>query len=364
MIGGDQSVIIARVTSGGMPVNGCPVTFTVDKSNIAYFPIKNTNVTGSDGETSIFLTSNDMSGTVTVTAEAKAPGSTIAITATIKLTVVDWGAIGGTVFNLTSLPVAGARVTLKNESGNPYRIYENPQNTSATISPVGSFSFYRIPVGKYTMSWSTTNMSGSVPVTVSPGTATVIFNENRKLLFPGYKDAPAGQTTLYGYVLDRYKNGVPTAPVELYTTLYNSSGDRWDTLTLVAQTRTNDSFNYSGLYNFSNVPYGTYKVVANKMDAAGNNHSYYAIVTLNSSGQVAYIVISALPHHPPPGSHAHACCDPFRPSDLCADSFTSGRQCHSNTDRFRRGCAIGDQHHRGRGAAVFCPSANFQTLDL
>ena len=85
--------------------------------------------------TIVFLTSDDMSGTVTVTAEAKAPGSTNAITATITLTVVDWGAIGGTVFNQTSAPVAGAPVTLKDESGDPYGVSENPQNTSATFSP-------------------------------------------------------------------------------------------------------------------------------------------------------------------------------------------------------------------------------------
>ena len=95
--GGDMSVIIARVTSSGVPCNGCPVTFTVDKSDIAFLPIKNTNVTGSNGETILFLTSTDMSGIVTVTAEAKASGSTNAITATITLTVVDWGTIGGTV---------------------------------------------------------------------------------------------------------------------------------------------------------------------------------------------------------------------------------------------------------------------------
>jgi hypothetical protein len=57
--GGDTSVIIARVTSGGVSVNDYPVTFAVDKSNIAYFPIKNTNVTGSNGETIIILTSAD-----------------------------------------------------------------------------------------------------------------------------------------------------------------------------------------------------------------------------------------------------------------------------------------------------------------
>ena len=147
-----------------------------------------------------------------------------------------------------------------------------------------------IPVGKYILSWETTGISGSLPVTVTAGTTTVIFNENRSFLFPGYVDAPDGQTTLYGYFLDRTKNGVPNATVELYSTVYNSSADSWDTLTPVAHTRANGSLNYSGLYSFSNVPYGTYKVIASKMDAAGNNRSYYAIVTLNRSSYVAYIV--------------------------------------------------------------------------
>jgi hypothetical protein len=292
--GGDMSAIIARVTSGGVPVNDCPVTFAVDKSNIAYFPINNTNVTGSNGETIILLISDDMSGTVTVTAEAKMPGNTNAITATITLTIVDWGTIGGTVFNQSSVPVPGARVTLNYESGNAYLDPQNPQITNVHIAPIGSFAFYRIPVGKYVLCWDTADKSGSLPVTVSAGTSTVIFNENRSFLFPGYIDAPDGQTTLYGYVLDRYKNGVPSATVELYNTLYNRSGDCWDTLTSVAQTRTNNSFNYSGLYDFSNAPYGTYKVVASMSDQSGNNRTYYSIVTLNSSGQVAYIVIPDL----------------------------------------------------------------------
>jgi hypothetical protein len=129
----------------------------------------------------------------------------------------------------------------------------------------------------------------------------VIFNENRSFLFPDYKDAPTGYTTLYGYVLDKVKNGVPSTPVVLYNTVYNGSGKTWDTLTPVAQTMSNKSLNYSGLYSFSNVPYGTYKVVANRIDAAANNHTYYSIVTLNNSGQVGYIVIPDLaPHHPFP----------------------------------------------------------------
>ncbi len=195
---GDITAIIARVTFGGVPYNGCPVTFTVDRSDIAYVPIKNTNVTAPNGETMVYLTSTRISGTVNVTAEAKVPGSISTLTSTITVTVVDWGTIGGTVFNQSSVPVPGARVTLKYESGNAYLSPENPQNTSVHIAPIGSFAFYRIPVGKYVLSWDTAGMSGSLPVTVSAGTSTVIFNENRSFLFPGYADAPDGQTTLYG----------------------------------------------------------------------------------------------------------------------------------------------------------------------
>jgi|AGTN01.3.fsa_nt_gi Bacterial Ig-like domain (group 1). len=299
--GDDMSVIVANFTSDGVPYNGCPVTFTVDRSDIAYIINNNTNVTGTNGETMVYIASDDTPGTVTVTAETKAPGSTNAIKATITLTVVDWGTIGGTVFDRSFAPVPGAHVTLSHESGEMFWVPENPQNTSERYAPVGSFSFYRIPVGKYVLSWDAAGMFGSQPVTVSEGTSTVIFNENRSFLFPGYTDAPYGQTTLYGYVLDKYKNGVPSAAVELYNTVYNSSGNTWDTLTPVAETRANNSLNYSGLYSFSNIPYGTYKVVANKMDPAGNNHTYYSIVTLNSSGQVAYIVIPDLvPHSHPP----------------------------------------------------------------
>ncbi len=101
-------------------------------------------------------------------------------------------------------------------------------------------------------------------------------------------------------MLDKNKNGVPAATVELYNTAYNRSGNIWDTLTPVAQTRTNNSSNYSGLYGFSNVPYGTYKVVASRSDKAGNNRTYYSIVTLNTSGYVAYIVIPDLSGGSPP----------------------------------------------------------------
>ncbi len=175
-----------------MPVNGCPVTFTVDNSNFAFFPIKNTNVTGSNGETILVLSSTDMSGTVTVTAEAKAPGSTNAITATITLTVVDWGTIGGTVFNQTSSPVAGAGSRLKMNLATHIASLNNPQNTSTWFSPVGSFVFFQDTGRQLYGELDFADMSGSLPVTVSAGTATVIFNENRSLLFPDYKDAPGG----------------------------------------------------------------------------------------------------------------------------------------------------------------------------
>lgn len=281
------------------------VTFSVDNANIGYLPSVVTGLTDQNGRAAIPLTSMDMSGTVNVAAQATLSGNTVTAPG-IPVRVVNWGTIGGTVFDQNNQPVPGATVTLNDMSGNVYRSPENPQRTvsNAQIAPVGSFSFYRIPVGQYTLSWSSGSLSGSQPVTVTQGTSTVIFNMDRNLLFPGYADSPTGSATLYGYVLDKNKNAVPGAQVTLYNTAYNGITDSWDTLAQVASTTATSSSNLSGLYNFTNVPYGTYKVIASASDAANNDHSFDTIVTLNSGGSFAYIVIPDLVTYRPPSATA------------------------------------------------------------
>ncbi len=125
---------------------------------------------------------------------------------------------------------------------------------------------------------------------------------------------------------------MPNATVELYSTVYNSSADSWDTLTPIAHTRANGSLNYSGLYSFSNVPYGTYKVIAGKMDAAGNNRLYYAIVTLNSSGYVAYIVIPNLAPHQPSTTPTPAATPSGQPTSVPTPSQAAGNATATQTD--------------------------------
>ncbi len=302
--GGDMSMITAQLMLNGQPYArpNYPITFSVDNGEIGYLPAVKANVTDEHGQATIILTSANMAGTVNVTAQATDYGSTVTIVSnTVPVHVVNWGTIGGTVFDQNNMPLPNATMTLKYLSGETIRSRENPQLTAsnAQTAPVGSFSFYRIPAGQYTLSWSKLDwsgnvMSGSQPVTVSQGTSTAIFNMNRSSLFPAYADAAPGSATLYGYVLDMNKNAVPGANVKLYNTAYNSITDSWDSLGEVAKTITNSSSGMTGFYNFANVPYGTYKVAANREDAAKNDHSYYAIVTLDSGGYCAYIVIPGL----------------------------------------------------------------------
>jgi PGF-CTERM protein len=93
-----------------------------------------------------------------------------------------------------------------------------------------------------------------------------------------------GWGTISGMVTDKNKNGVPNATVKLWRTVSNDSGV-WST-TLYAspenpqQTVSRPEVAAIGTYTYYRIPSGIYNVTAEKADASGNNHIWFAIVNL------------------------------------------------------------------------------------
>jgi PGF-CTERM protein len=93
-----------------------------------------------------------------------------------------------------------------------------------------------------------------------------------------------GWGTISGMVTDKNKNGVPNATVKLWRTIANDSGVFSTTLypsyENPQQTVSRPEIAAIGTYTYYRIPSGIYNVTAEKEDASGNNHIWFAIVNL------------------------------------------------------------------------------------
>jgi PGF-CTERM protein len=93
-----------------------------------------------------------------------------------------------------------------------------------------------------------------------------------------------GWGTISGMVTDKNKNGVPNATVKLWRTVANDSGVFSTTLypsyENPQQTVSRPEIAAIGTYTYYRIPSGIYNVTAEKEDASGNNHIWFAIVNL------------------------------------------------------------------------------------
>ena len=95
-----------------------------------------------------------------------------------------------------------------------------------------------------------------------------------------------GWGTISGMVTDKNKNGVPGATVTLWTAKKNESGT-WNTAVYLSpdnpqQTVSRPEVAAIGTYTYYRIPEGLYNVTAEKADAAGNNHLWFAVVNLTA----------------------------------------------------------------------------------
>jgi|AGTN01.3.fsa_nt_gi hypothetical protein len=95
-----------------------------------------------------------------------------------------------------------------------------------------------------------------------------------------------GWGTISGMVTDKNKNGVPGATVTLWTAKRNTTGV-WNTAVYLSpdnpqQTVSRPEVAAIGTYTYYRIPEGLYNVTAEKTDAAGNNHLWFAVVNLTA----------------------------------------------------------------------------------
>ena len=94
-----------------------------------------------------------------------------------------------------------------------------------------------------------------------------------------------GWGTISGMVTDKNKNGVPNATVKLWTTELFDNGTisnkkLYESPENPQQTVSRPEIAAIGTYTYYRIPSGIYNVTAEKADAAGNNHIWFAIVNL------------------------------------------------------------------------------------
>jgi PGF-CTERM protein len=94
-----------------------------------------------------------------------------------------------------------------------------------------------------------------------------------------------GWGTISGMVTDKNKNGVPNATVKLWTTDIFDNGTiankkLYESPENPQQTVSRPEIAAIGTYTYYRIPSGIYNVTAEKADAAGNNHIWFAIVNL------------------------------------------------------------------------------------
>lgn len=113
-----------------------------------------------------------------------------------------------------------------------------------------------------------------------------------------------GWGTISGMVTDKNKNGIPSATVKLWKTIANDSGvyntELYSSPENPQQTVSRPEVAAIGTYTYYRIPSAIYNVTAEKADAAGTNHLWFAIVNLTvgtATNNVAIpdLVISAPP---------------------------------------------------------------------
>ncbi len=107
-----------------------------------------------------------------------------------------------------------------------------------------------------------------------------------------------GWGTISGMVTDKNKYGVPNATVKLYTT--NTTDGNVNNVALYPSPE-NPQYTVSrpevaaiGTYTYYRIPSGIYNVTAEKADAAGNNHIWFAIVNLTVGTATNNVAIPTL----------------------------------------------------------------------
>ena len=112
-----------------------------------------------------------------------------------------------------------------------------------------------------------------------------------------------GWGTISGMVTDKNKNGVPNATVKLWRTTSNDTGV-WSTTLYPSpenpqQTVSNPNVAAIGTYTYYRIPSGIYNVTAEKADASGTNHIWFAIVNLTVGTATNNVAIPDLVVSPP-----------------------------------------------------------------
>ena len=188
LVGGDQSVITAQLFLNGKPYkrSGVYVTFFGDNDTIATLPSVKTNMSNTQGQASIILTSNQTKGDVTVTGYAKISISRN-LTDDCIVHVVGWGTISGMVTdkNKNGIPNATVKLWTTQWANGTYenvklvKTPENPQQTVSreSIAAIGTYTYYRVPSGIYNLTAEKTDSAGNVHmwfawVNLTVGTAT------------------------------------------------------------------------------------------------------------------------------------------------------------------------------------------------
>jgi hypothetical protein len=295
--GGDATLITAQLLKNGVPNStpGVLITFASDNDTIAYLPAVKVNLTDASGQATILLTSNMTAGQVNVTATS--PGYD---PESVRVGVVEWGCIGGSVVDMNGELVPNAVVTLRDLATNQLIMSpENPQVATSGVMPVpGQFAFYRIPSGTYNLTAGRDGHMGNALVTVTRGTSTALITisgydcPDGAPALPQPAPSSAGHSSLYGLVLDKNKNPIPGATVMLWEV------SDWNNVALATVSdnpTTTLTASPAGGYSFLEVPYGNYNVTA---EISGR--VYFTRVVLDSSTDCYYVVIPDLVYIPPP----------------------------------------------------------------
>ncbi len=171
LTGGDTSLLTAQLYFNGVPfiMPGVVVIFSIDNDSLGYLPTVATTVTNSNGQAQILLTSKEYPGTITVFAEASINGRLLRNKTTITSTT--WGSIIGKVYDKNRNGIPNAIVKLwRSKYNEDKKVYErttlypspeNPQQSRGMITPIGSYIYYRIPIGSYQITAEKSDASGN-----------------------------------------------------------------------------------------------------------------------------------------------------------------------------------------------------------
>jgi PGF-CTERM protein len=145
----------------------------------------------------------------------------------------------------------------------------------------------------------TSNMSKGIVNITAFSQVTVVNN-----LTDTCQVTVVGWGTISGMVTDKNKNGVPNATVKLWRTTSNDSGV-WSTTLYPSpenpqQTVSRPEVAAIGTYTYYRIPSGIYNVTAEKADASGNNHIWFAIVNLTVGTATNNVAIPDLVIATPP----------------------------------------------------------------